>query len=69
MCNNTLKYVEMEEEFIGIVSFAKEVHSLGSLSISEGAHSNVFLPYVIDLTILNAMAISFGSYRFHFLHR
>ena len=67
--NDTLKDIGMKEEFFGIVSYAKEAHSLGSLSISEGAHSIAFLPYIIDLTILNAMPISFGSYRFQFLLR
>ncbi len=48
---------------------AKKAHSLGNLLKLGLPNSQGCLPYVIDLTILNAMTISFGSYRFQFLHR
>ncbi len=44
------EFIEMKAEFLGIFSMAKEAHPLGSLSFSEGAHSNVFLPLPIVLT-------------------
>ncbi len=48
--NDKHAFIEMKEEFIQVVMIAKEAHSLGSLSISESAHSNVFLPLPIVLT-------------------
>ncbi len=51
------------------VVWAKEAPSLGTLSKLGLSNSQANLPYVIDLTILNAMTISLGSYGFQFLHR
>ncbi len=40
MTNQTKhEFIEMKEKFIQVVMLAKEAHSLGSLSITEGAHA------------------------------
>ncbi len=69
MRKNTLIYIEMKGLFIKIAGFSEEVHPLGSLSKLDSSICQDILPYVIVLTILNALTVSFGSYRFQLLHR
>ncbi len=44
-------FIEKKDEFLGIISLAKESYSIGRLSIFEIANSIGCLPLPIDLTV------------------